>query len=191
MLALERRLTDFWFAPRDARALALVRILFAVAAAVNWVSIWLQRDTLLGPHGIIDAFGNDHMPGHQLAFLGDFAAAGHLDLALLIACAAILALGLGLITPLAAVIVAAWHHALFFNMYPALSGYDTILRLTGLVLMVSPCARAFSLDALWQRHRGARPSLAVPAYGLILLQLSVFCIYESSVIQKLARLPRV
>jgi hypothetical protein len=95
------------------------------------------------------------------------------DAFLAIALAAIVFLALGVRARIAALVVYVWTVSYSATVPEALGGFDTILRVVGFVLVISPNVGVWSL--------GKSTSAEPPAYGLRLVQCQLALIYGCTV----------
>ncbi|MGO9837004.1 MAG: HTTM domain-containing protein [Polyangiaceae bacterium] len=172
-----RRVIAFFWGPADPRAYALVRITLAFAALVNLADLWPHRYEYLALDGMVP------LDGLRRAAAGKFygsifysvqSEAG-VTAVFIGAAVALVALGLGWWTRVAAALVFAWHLSYCHRAFPVLHGWDAILRSYSMLVLVSPAGRVWSLDGL----RRPRPDdgADVPAYGLRLMQWQLFVLY--------------
>jgi hypothetical protein len=176
-----RRLTDFFWNGVDPRVYALVRIALAVGGLANLVDLWPRRSTYFASVGMISmdairkategrAYGSvfywvSSEAGVTAIFLG--------------AAVALVALGLGVGTRVAAAAVLAWHLSYSHRAFPVLHGWDAVLRSYSFLVFVSPLGRAWSLEHVL-RPRESDPD-DVPVYGLRLMQWQLFVLYTTTV----------
>jgi hypothetical protein len=179
--AAVERWRRFWFRRQPAYTLGLVRMAFGVVA-IGWtVSLLPDLYPLFGPHGIVP-----QQPGD--AFYWGVFAIFTSDRALLIGWAVLLvssvALTIGWHSRLAA--LAVWVLILSFqhrDQWVWNSG-DVAVRIEALVLMLSPCGAALSLDqarsagTFWSARECAQ-------WPLRLMQLQMSLIYLASALSKI------
>ena len=172
-----KRLIAFFWGPADPRAYALVRITLAAAALINLADLWPHRDEYLALGGMVPLDGLRRATAGKLygsIFYAVHSEAG-VTAVFIGAALALVALGLGWRTRVAAALVFAWHLSYCHRAFPVLHGWDAILRSYSLLVLVSPSGRAWSLDHV----RRPRPddTADVPAYGLRLMQWQLFVLY--------------
>lgn len=181
-----RRLVDYFWAGVDPRVYALVRIALAVAALVNLIDLWPHRAMYFAEDGMIplDAV---HAMTHGTYYESIFylvTSEGGVTAVFVGAALAILALGLGFCTRVAAALVWMWHLSYSHRAFPILHGWDAILRSYSFLVFVSPAGRVWSLDhLLYPRQTDGED---VPAYGLRLMQWQLFVLYATTAWLKLA-----
>jgi hypothetical protein len=90
---------------------------------------------------------------------------------------ALVCLTLGIFQRVAATAAFIWVSSYSATAAIALSGFDTILRVVGFVLVISPVVPTWSVR-LWDR---AQPEHPPPSYGLRLVQWQVLLIYVCTV----------
>lgn len=182
-LALDR----FFWADADGRVYSVVRIAFCLAALVNWVELFRRRDTLFGPRGIIgyDAVAASVAGQPYFSVFSYVGTDTGVTAIFIAALAAIVSLGVGWRTRVSALPVYVWHLSYTHVMFPSLSGWDTLLRVYSLLLLISPAPTIWSLDARRLVRRGETLS-APPIYGLRLMQLQLLTIYLSTAWLKVA-----
>jgi len=175
-------LEDLFWAEADGRAYAIVRVSFALAALFNWCELFVRRAQLFGPHGMIDGDVVRGAIANQpyYSIFTHTHSDGAVTAVFLVAFAAMIALGAGFHTRIAAFIVYAFHVSYSHYAFPVLHSWDALLRTYGFLVFISPCAAAWSLDAKRAAARGkaiARPG----AYGLRLMQWQLAVVYVSTV----------
>ena len=182
--AFDRVLTmliGFWFAPASDRSYGMVRIGFAVTSFLQLVVLWPHRLMLIKT-GMIDGSVIQgpmmnaslfHLVGSETLCTVAFLAFG----------SAMLGLAAGVFARAMIAVVSYWHLSLYFDLAPAMSGYDHVLRLMSLILLISPLGLSLSAPSWWRSRVGRVPRLTppAPAYGLRLMQWQLACIYFSTV----------
>ena len=180
-----------WFGDADPRAYALVRIgIGTVCFATVW-HLWPMRSELLGPYGLLDPNIVSATNDDPLKFSIFFFVHSEAVLTAIFAAAAVVsvALTVGLFSHSAALLLWIFTVSISNRAYMMTSGGDQLLRCFLFLLVISPLARAWSLDAM-RRDGGANPPLKdrfdpVPRYGLTLMQLQVFVVYYQTMWLKL------
>jgi hypothetical protein len=168
-----RVLDDWLFGAADDRAYAALRIGYAASAFAVLLDFWQFRYTLLANTGL---FGGATV-GAPLLPLNVFALARSetsVSVVMLIAGAAMVCLGLGVFPRTAAVVTYIWTLSYAQTAPASQSGFDTILRVIGFVLVIGP---SFGPWRLGRYSRSAAP----PAYGLRLVQWQLMLIYVCTV----------
>jgi hypothetical protein len=161
---------DWFLGPADARAYACIRIGYAIAALSVLVDFWPLRSVLLSEDGL---FGGA-APGSTLNLFAWARSQTAVDAVMLVAAASMVCLALGVAPRLAAAVTYVWVLSYSETAAVALSGFDTILRVVGFVLVVSPMPRTFCIGA-------TKEAPAPPAYGLRLVQWQLMLIYVGTV----------
>ena len=177
-LSLSSKWLKFWFQGEDARAYALLRIGIGLVALINIVDFLPVAIPLLGEKGIVAAGAANSWPDtFSIFFLSQNPTLiyGVIFIAFLASCSLIV----GFASQLAAAVLYVWHCSYSHLAIPALGGYDTMLRLLTLILIVSPIGHIWAIDAKWWRRRSGIQKL-VPRYGLVLIRWQIFVIYALS-----------
>lgn len=169
--ATATRIEQWFFGPADPRAYAALRIGYAVAGLAVLVDFWPLRAALLSSAGM---FGGS-LPGlfPPINVFAWVRSETGVTVAVVCFAAALVSLGLGFLPRLSAALAYVWVTSYSTTAAVALSGFDTILRVVGFVLVISPQVRT------WSVRGGAEP--APPAYGLRLVQWQVLLIYVCTV----------
>ncbi|HEX3598444.1 MAG TPA: HTTM domain-containing protein, partial [Polyangiaceae bacterium] len=151
-------------------------ITYAFAAFSVLVDFWPLRYYLLANTGMFG--GADR--GAPLVTLDVFrlsSSEGMVTLVFVVAALATLALALGVLPRLAAFVTYAWVLSYSDTAQTALSGFDTILRCVGFVLVVGPQVPTWSVGPRWAKGSSTRPS----RYGLRMIQWQLMLIYVCTV----------
>ena len=162
--------------PADPRAYACVRIGYAFASLCVLIDLWPLRQTLLADTGMFG--GADHEA--PLATLDVFRLASSesaVSTVFVVVAIALVTLGLGILPRLSAFVAYVWTLSYADTAQTALSGFDTILRCAGFVLVIGPQVPTWALGPRWARGSNAQP----PRYGLRLLQWQLMLIYVCTV----------
>jgi hypothetical protein len=167
---------DWWLGPAEPRAYAGVRIGYAFAALCVLVDFWPLRYTLLANTGMFGGVDRD-TPLVTLDVFRLSSSESAVTLVFVIAALAAVTLGLGILPRLSAFIVYVWVLSYSDAAQTALSGFDTILRCVGFVLVIGPQVPTWSVGPRWARGSSARP----PSYGLRLMQWQLMLIYVCTV----------
>jgi hypothetical protein len=164
-----------WFlGAADDRAYAALRIGYAFAAFAVLVDFWPFRYTLLASTGL---FGGASM-GAPLLPLNVFTWArseGAVTAVMLVSGAAMVCLGFGVLPRAAAAITYLWTLSYAATAPASQSGFDTILRVIGFVLVIGPSFGP------WRLGRHSPRAGPPPAYGLRLVQWQLMLIYVCTV----------
>ncbi len=172
-----RSAADFLFEPIDARVYAAVRIAYAIMAFGIVVELWPIRHVLLGPNGMIV---RPHWAPVYLPLYWITSDAGVTALMVVAGvCAA--CVGIGFLTRVSLLAIYLWAFSYGIFAFPAGSGYDGLVRLGAVALLVSPPARCFAVDATLLGRGPAQ----LPRYGLRLLQWQLAIVYAVTVWIKL------
>ncbi|HEY9303862.1 MAG TPA: HTTM domain-containing protein, partial [Mycobacterium sp.] len=172
---------SFWFQPQPAYTLGLVRMAFGMLA-IGWtISLLPDLPSLFGPHGIVS-----RQPGG--AFYWGVFAIWNSDRALLIGWVVLLVSSI--------VLMIGWHSRLaavavfvliisFQHRDPLVwNSGDVVVRIEALVLALSPCGAALSLDqrrgsgTFWSAQERSR-------WPVRLLQVQLSLIYFASALAKI------
>ena len=182
----------FWFAPIDARALGVKRVLLGLVLVVNHLSMWPDLDLLLGPDGAVPsstALGSAYKYRLSVYDLATTSARLHAIHAagLLV----MVALTLGWRTRLMSVLSLLVLVSLFHRDRWMMDGGDRLLRVMTLYLCLVPSGLAFSIDGLLARRRRRRQGLSTELSPLAsrvthrLLQLQLMWMYFHAGLDKL------
>jgi uncharacterized membrane protein YphA (DoxX/SURF4 family) len=172
---------QLWFAPADPRAYAIARIGFATAAFWNLIEYWSIRDQCFGHRGTLGTASVQALNGpHYPSLLYWIDSSTGVALFFLVAMLAAVCLTFGFMTRIAAIVTVVVMVSYSYRAYAVTSANDVLLRVFSLLLAISPIDRAFAFDEHRRRARGQPSPTSVPAYGLILMQLQVFVIYEQT-----------
>jgi hypothetical protein len=167
-LAAARGVEEWFFAPADPRAYAALRIGYGACALFVLVDLWPVRVALFGENGMFGgAVRAGFPPLDVFAYARSDAAVTAVFVFVALAAAA---LALGVWQRAAALVVYAWAASYTMAAPVAQSGFDTILRVVGFAVAVSPTVTTWSV-------RPARACSAPPAYGLRMVQWQVLLIY--------------
>jgi len=168
---------DSWLlGPADPRAYACVRIAYAVAALCVLFDFWPLRTMLLASTGMFEGPDRDAPLTTFDVFRLSSAPSSVTAVFVATAVAAVL-LALGFLPRLMALVVYAWVLSYSDTAQTALSGFDTILRVVGFLLVISPQVPTWSVGPRWAKGSSARPS----RYGLRLTQWQLMLIYFCTV----------
>jgi hypothetical protein len=169
--ARARAVEEWFLGTADPRAYAGLRIGYAFAAAFVFVDLWRFRRELFSRSGVLGGAVREHALGPNLfAFIESDLG---VDVFLVVALAAIVCLALGVRPRLSALVVYVWTVSYSATVPEALGGFDTILRVVGFILVISPQVDVWSVG----KQTSARP----PAYGLRLVQCQLAIIYGCTV----------
>jgi hypothetical protein len=176
-----RKVYDFFWNGVDARVYALVRIAVAFGGLANLVDLWPRRQMYFSSSGMISLEAVRFLSAgkyHWSIFYAVTSEAG-VTAVFLAAGAALVALGLGLGSRVAAALVLAWSLSYSDRAFPVLHGWDAVLRSYTFLVFVSPLGRVWSVDRLlWPRERDGDD---VPVYGLRLMQWQLFILFTTTV----------
>jgi hypothetical protein len=170
--ALGRAIEGWFFDSADPRAYAAVRIGYAIAGFAVLIDYWPLRAAMLSSAGMFGgAEGSSVLPLNVFAWVRSETS---VSIAMVVFALAYVSLGLGVLPRLSAAVAYIWVTSYSSTAAVALSGFDTILRVVGFVLVISPTVRTWSL-------RPSADAPAPPAYGLRLIQWQVLLIYVCTV----------
>lgn len=183
--AAGRAWRSFWFEPRQMYPLGLVRIAFG-ALVIVW-TLWLLpiRGDLLGPDGVTPA--QPSIPSTWGLF-----AVWNTDVAILIGLVVLLVAAVALLvgwqSRVAAVVVFVLIVSLERRSPWMFNSGDALIRIEALLLALSPCGTALSLDQ--RRRTGTFWSAQTrPNWPIRLLQVQFAIVYLAAVQVKLAGQP--
>jgi hypothetical protein len=166
-----------WFlGPADPRAYACLRIGYAVAALCVLVDFWPLRNTLLANTGMFGA-SDPAAPWTTLNLFRFGTSETAVSVVFVIAAVALVSLGLGVLPRLSAFVAYVWVLSYSDTAQTALSGFDTILRVIGFVLVISPQVPTWSIAPRWAKGSSVSPA----RYGLRLVQWQLMLIYVCTV----------
>lgn len=166
-------LEEWFFRPADPRAYASLRVGYAVAGLAVLIDFWPLRYSLLSSSGM---FGGA-TPGQPLNVFAWVHGDTGVTIAMLFFAIALVCLALGVLQRLSAIAAYVWVSSYSTTAAVALSGFDTILRVVGFVLVISPVVPTWTIG-----RRGATSvQRSPPAYGLRLVQWQVLLIYVCTV----------
>jgi Vitamin K-dependent gamma-carboxylase len=178
---------NFWFNSVDSRIYAIFRIAFATVVLINIIEIMPYRHALLSRDGMIDrttlltAIGDDQY--YSVFHYADSQTA--VTVACVLAAAAACALGLGILPRLAAILVWMWAISFSHRAFPAVMGWDNVLRVYSFLIMISPLGSQWSVsNVLRRRQRLSLDPTMAPQYGLQLMRLQLTVIYFDTVWSK-------
>jgi hypothetical protein len=181
-----RKVVDYFWAGTDPRVYALVRIALSIAAFVNLVDLWPRRQMYFSADGMIPPVAIHAATAGKLYESIFYWVSSENGVTAVFVCAAIaiVALGLGVGTRVAAGLVWAWHLSYSHRAFPILHGWDAVLRSYSFLVFVSPTGRIWSFDrTLSPKSTDADD---VPMYGLRLMQWQLFVLYTTTAWLKVA-----
>jgi Vitamin K-dependent gamma-carboxylase len=180
LLAFMRRaacaLEEWFLGPADPRSYASVRIAYAFAALCTLLDYWPLRLTLLADTGFFG--GADRTAPWTTLNVFRFSSAAPVVTAVFIVSGfAMVLLALGFLPRLMAFVVYVWTLSYADTAQTALSGFDTILRVVGFVLVIGPHVPTWSIGPSWARGGNTRPA----RWALRLVQWQLMLIYVCTV----------
>jgi hypothetical protein len=179
---MARSAERLWFVPADPRVYALARIAFAVAVLWTLIEFWPIRDECFAAGGTLNLNVVRRMNGWQYpSLLYLFESPSAVSLFFAVALLAAVCLAIGFMTRLSALVTYAVMMSYTHRAFAVTTGSDQLLRIFSLLIAISPIHRAFALDEFLHARRGRPATIAVPAYGLVLMRLQVFIIYYQTV----------
>ncbi len=152
----------------DAEQYYALRLGYAIASLAQLLTLWPLRNAFFSANGMIDAkdFG---VPGLLPSLFSSVNSETGVTIAFTVLALTMLSLLANYLTRVALALVFYWHYSLAFDLSPAISGYDIVLKLLGFILLMSPINKTG----------------AAPAYGLYLVRWQLLCIYWNTVWLKL------
>jgi hypothetical protein len=175
------RIEDFFFSRVDPRPYALVRICFAFVSLLNLITLWPDRLIFFSDAGMIDGPAlRESYPGPYLSIYYWLDTPEFVTASFLVAALAMVCLGLGIGTRLAAFVIWVFLSSYIARGFPVIHGWDILQRIVAFILLISPADRCWSLGNWW-RGKHAIPAADVPRYGLILLQVQLAVVYWQTV----------
>jgi hypothetical protein len=168
-----------WFAPVSPSPMCVLRILYGILSIINGLLYLPDFLTWYGPHGVLPAKAvlSSLGPRPSILLYLNFTDGETMALLWLFLVFSVL-VSLGLWTRFSLFIV--WMLSLTFNSRNTLMFHqvDSILRLIGFVLLLSPAGAMYSIDRWLSRRKGddIQPLLYSP-WAQRLLQFQVACIY--------------
>jgi hypothetical protein len=176
------RWQSFWFLPEPAYTLGLIRIAFGVLAIAWGVSLLPDLFELFGKNGVAPRQLADPYAWGLFEYWTS-------DRALLIGCIALvvaaIAMTVGWHSRLAALVVFVLILSFQHRNPAAFNSGDVVVRIEALILALSPCGAALSLDQ--RRRTGTFWSAQLRApWTLRLLQVQLSVIYLGSVRSKMS-----
>ncbi len=147
------KLREFFFGAADPRAYALVRISFAIVALLNLIDLWPDRHAFFSNAGLIDleTLRQNTTGAPFISVFYWIQEPAGVTAMFMVAAIALVALGCGYATRMCAIIAWLWHCSYVTRAFPAMHGWDVLLRIIAFILMVSPSDRKWCLDGLWNR----------------------------------------
>lgn len=183
----------FWFRPVSAAGFGLMRVGFGIVGLLTMLLEWNDVDRYYGPDGIVTNEMVSHVMRAEWRFsILDYATPDQVHALYLVLLVALLCVALGVLTRGA--LIAAVFLLFSFHEYGSitLDGGDTLLRLIGFLLLISPCHRAFTVTNLRHRLKLMRETgkdqpvsertMSVWPYRLLLWQM--IALYVSSAVEK-------
>lgn len=169
------QISNWFFAPVDARTYAAFRISVALSALGVWLELWPLRSALFSSNGM---FGTTAGYNPIRINLFDFGNRPEVvDAVFVCALIAIVNLICGTFNRVAALAVYLWAVSYSSQATIALAGFDTVLRTTTFALALSPAVGVWSLRPWWfSGHRTPQPR-----YALRLMQWQLLLIYWCTV----------
>jgi hypothetical protein len=172
-----------WAREESPRVLALVRILVAMVILYDFWKVWDLGlvTTLFGTPeagGLGDVMSRKPVPELYRWFPPG---AGTATAAHAVVCVAALCFGMGLLTPVAGIVLLSTWAQLAQVLPLGDRGIDLMLRNCLLILSLSGCGRVWSVDSFFRK-----PVPRVPAWPRHLLVLQILVMYAAAGIQKTA-----
>ena len=177
-----RRIEGLFFKNEDARLYAAIRIIFAVTALINLLTLWPLATILFSDEGILDP---DVARGHgNPIYLSVFEfahspAAVHVVFA--VTALALVLLACGIWARLAAVWVFVWHLSFTSRILLATTGWDQLQRSFSFLILLSPLGVEWQQKFLKNQSGG---TYNAPQYGLLLMRLQLTVVYWQTVLER-------
>ncbi len=195
-IGLWERIERFWFRPVSASGFGMMRVAYGLTAFMVFALQWNNVPRYYSDHGMMPHAAMDFFlrPDYRFTILGWIMNPADVSWLYLLLLASLILVTLGIWTR-AGLIVSTVLLYSFHEYNPVLlDGGDTLLRLIGLILLLSPCDRTFTLGTLRRRLRSvvqhgedqapSERTMAIWPYRLLLWQM--ICIYISSTWEKLS-----
>lgn len=182
---------ELWFIEGPPHALALFRILMAIYWLVHWVPmaphvrVQFSEEGMHFPMLIPPAEGYDAI-GRFYAWLTQ-PVSTHLALVIyLVLLLSVVLILVGLFTRIALVVyVLLYSYYWMLHLHMLNSSFGRMTFIIMFFLIFSPCARAFSIDAIFARRRGAPEPEVFPLWTQRAICVQVFFIYVGTAIYKM------
>ena len=174
-----------WFAPVPAEPLGRMRLTLGLLLLWWWAWLWPELGLLFHDGGVVDPrLIGDHWTPYRWDVLQGRSLPA-LQVGHLLGLGVIAAYAAGLATPVTKWLVPVLLVAVLHRSPWAWNGGDRLIRIWALMMALTPCGAAWSVDAwLRQRWGWARRS-EVPVLGLRLVQLQLLVMYLWTGIDKL------
>ncbi|MCB1078268.1 MAG: hypothetical protein KDM64_10630 [Verrucomicrobiae bacterium] len=175
-----RQFERLWLGPVDARVYAIIRIAFAVVALINVIDLWPHR---------LAFFSGEGMTGHPaeqsgLSVFRQVESPAGVTVIFLVAAASAVWLGIGVMARPAAVLLWLWQMSYTSQGYPLVHGWDILLRIEALILLISPLGPSIPQ---WLAQVNGKPGAIrrsdgmASRHGLVLLQIQLAVVYWQTV----------
>lgn len=167
-------------------AMAVFRILFGTMHLANWFIIGRYFDIWFGERGYVPIDAAKHFNGLGWRF-NPFAEVTNQNLLWfwylwMVLCAILVTIGL--FTRVASIMLAALTVAFHIRNPVILHGGDTLLRNMSILLALSPCGAALSIDSLLRRKRGDEPITSVSLWPQRMMMYQLTLVYVTTVWHK-------
>lgn len=191
--SLSARWRTFWFEPISATGFGLMRIVFGLTALLTFLSEWSLVDLFYGPMGVLprEMGSSIFRPNWHFSLLLHASSFTTHALYLLLLLALIFVI-LGYWTRTSVLLSVVLMYSFHEYGQITLDSGDTLQRLVGFILVLSPCGRAMSIDSLRRRLRQShdtgtdidaeKRTMPIWPYRLLLWQMIV--LYTSAVMEK-------
>lgn len=178
-----------WFAPVDARSLGAMRVSLGLLLLWWWAWLLPELGVLFGPESVADPILLDSKRSPYAISPLDGAPVETLRWVWGGGLVVIAAYTVGLGTPVVRFLVPALLVSVYHLNPWAWNGGDRLIRIWTVLMALTPCGAAWSVDA-WLRGRwGRAPRRTVPAWGHRLVQLQLVVMYTWTGIAKLESRP--
>ncbi len=175
----------FWFSPVSARSLGWMRVSLGLMLVWWWAWLGTDLELLFWREGVADQVLMDHkrtpwaLGWLDGLSLGELRAVWGAGLALMIAYT------LGIATPVVRWLVVLAMVSMYHADPWAWNGGDRLIRIWTVILAVTPCGAAVSVDAWWRVRRGLQVPEWVSGHGHRLVQIQLALMYTWTGIAKL------
>ncbi|MEZ4317145.1 MAG: HTTM domain-containing protein [Myxococcota bacterium] len=175
---------ELWFSRVDARDLAGMRIAMGLLLLVWHVFFWPDLD-LLTTAGPMDLqVLRENWSPYRLELFDGYTTA-QLQAVHVVAGLLIVAFTVGAATPVAGWLLVIWLATVWHRSPWTQNGGDRLLRILLFYMALSPCWRAWSVDALVMRKLGRAPPSDAPVMAVRLIQIQMVVMYTYTGIAKL------
>ncbi len=174
-----------FFSHVDMRRYDLMRICFGIASLCNIIDMWDIRHSIFSDQGIISHYPKRYfsITNYSLFYLDGAQSLFGVNLIFLISAFFCVLLTLGIFSRISAFAVCLWTISYVNHIPPVACGYEMILQIFSLIVLISPLNGSWSLAGYRKYAHNYCPM--APRYGLVLLQWQVFVIYWTTAFHKI------